>query len=515
MEITVDTLLSRAPRSSYSLCAYSDTTIVGIAPIPSKCLNFAQDIIYYGNTQELDFSKVSNGNFILFSNNNQNDFSDNNCNFIIVNDYNEYRGYIDEIEEIFANEVRLMGIASNMSKIIQTSRNLESLLEYGYTLLNNPIMVSDMSFNYVTSVGTDSIHDEPVWQYAIQNKTFPPNYISSLLGQFSEEQNTEKFRLLMIDKAKTNGLEHAQYSATMVQNNHILGYVKLLDYNHTPSQFDTQVLMQMAVFASIIVGNDMGNTLFNRSINESFIEAILRGRIVDPEEIVKKHDTLNIRLFKYKCVISVNSISGNMPIEQIFLIYRELKNIYLGCHVVILDGSFVVLYDNKDSEEHPPELLDRLASLLLKNRCTANISMPFTKIEDLCTYYNQTIFCNSMRSELAIEHPVLFYSDIYYYHMLDHFGRLVDLKKLIHPVLRTLIQEDEKTEGNLTETLLCYLENQENIATSAKKMGIHYNTMKNRIARITALAQPYVFDSSTRFQIELSACMLRVIKNQG
>jgi DNA-binding PucR family transcriptional regulator len=58
------------------------------------------------------------------------------------------------------------------------------------------------------------------------------------------------------------------------------------------------------------------------------------------------------------------------------------------------------------------------------------------------------------------------------------------LQSFIETTIGPLIAYDEKRNTQLAETLLCYMDGNQNAKTTATRMGIHVNTVRQRLSSI-------------------------------
>lgn len=177
----------------------------------------------------------------------------------------------------------------------------------------------------------------------------------------------------------------------------------------------------------------------------------------------------------------------------------------------MLDNYFVILYDTK--EEDQGRVLSQnteFLSFLQEHECQANFSYPFRDLFDTPQYYQQTLFCISLRDLFVENRPVLFYEDIIEYHMLIHFSSMTNLDFLIHPIVRRLQETDRENNSNYLETLFAYIRHSQDLSKTAQAMFIHYNTLRYRISRIIELTDIDFSNARTIFLISISERILNI-----
>ena len=77
-------------------------------------------------------------------------------------------------------------LSMGLLDILKNGGSFEELLKYGSVQIDKPVMLVDVSYNYLDSAGTENIDDEPVWEYTVKNG-FMPNYFLNSMAK--EEKN--------------------------------------------------------------------------------------------------------------------------------------------------------------------------------------------------------------------------------------------------------------------------------------------------------------------------------------
>lgn len=106
------------------------------------------------------------------------------------------------------------------------------------------------------------------------------------------------------------------------------------------------------------------------------------------------------------------------------------------------------------------------------------------------------------------------YNNVFVEIMLS-FRDKTNLENLIHPIVKFLSTLDSEKNSNLTETLFCYLQHNQDINLTSKALHIHYNTLKYRIKRISELTNIDFHDSDLLFKIQLTQKVLQIIHHNS
>jgi purine catabolism regulator len=83
-----------------------------------------------------------------------------------------------------------------------------------------------------------------------------------------------------------------------------------------------------------------------------------------------------------------------------------------------------------------------------------------------------------------------------------------DLHDFVCDAIGPLVEHDTQTDGELVETLAVWLETR-NMAEAARRMHVHYNTLKNRLERIEGIVGPVMADSARALECEIAIYITR------
>lgn len=105
--------------------------------------------------------------------------------------------------------------------------------------------------------------------------------------------------------------------------------------------------------------------------------------------------------------------------------------------------------------------------------------------------------------------PVMSFSSLEYHQLVLGTRPSADLVQLAGRQLAPLIDHDAKQRGgSLVETLQVYLECCGNLEATARRLAVHPNTLRGRMARIGELLDRDLQDASTRLDLQLAVATL-------
>jgi len=83
-----------------------------------------------------------------------------------------------------------------------------------------------------------------------------------------------------------------------------------------------------------------------------------------------------------------------------------------------------------------------------------------------------------------------------------------DLADFVLHAIGALVDHDRTNAGDLVETLAIWLETR-NVAETARRMGVHYNTLKHRLERIETILGPLMNDAGRLLECEVAIYVAR------
>ena len=262
-------------------------------------------------------------------------------------------------------------ISADLLDMLQEGCSIQQIMDYSYKILENPIMLVDVTFNYEASAGTEFLDDEPVWEYTIKNGFMPNYYLNHIAGI----DNFDAVETSVLEENAGGPLNSPQITVKVVQAGRLMGYLILLQKNHDISVNDNTLLQLISGFLSIKMIRKLGNDDFRFSVIENFLTSIIRNKITSPEEIESRQELFGIKLYDVLHVINIEVTDFRTSDERKYNLLRKVRKFFDRNNVIQLNDYIVVLYDTKtQSEAFSPEMLQDLADLLGRYNCVANIS---------------------------------------------------------------------------------------------------------------------------------------------
>ena len=172
MEISVERILDLLPSDAQILCRRPTAKIIGLKQLRELDTAYSPDYLYISKAPDLTEQTLPpQGNFLLCTKQEvPPDTLAAQGNLMVVHSVAAYVTLIEQISGLLSEESKLDNISRTLISIIHGGGDIHKLMEYAYSILNNPLMLVDISFNLIAHAGTSVLRNEDAWRYALDNQ---------------------------------------------------------------------------------------------------------------------------------------------------------------------------------------------------------------------------------------------------------------------------------------------------------------------------------------------------------
>lgn len=124
------------------------------------------------------------------------------------------------------------------------------------------------------------------------------------------------------------------------------------------------------------------------------------------------------------------------------------------------------------------------------------LSRPVSALAEIPAVYATLRRALAVLGRMGVQGHVIGQNELALYSTLFETHDRTSLAAFLEATLGAMTSHDRKRNSGLAETLLCYFENNQNARTTAQSLGIHVNTVRQRLATIEDLIGPW--GSATR-----------------
>ena len=426
--------------------------------------------------------------------------------FVLIDGNTELMELFQRIRKFFGSEKFLVQSNKILMKASQQGLSVQELLDLACGILGNPIMFVDVALCLICYSNGATEPDEPFWKETIEAGHMPQYYVKAVQSNFSDSNRT------VILEWMPECAKHRIAFAKVFVCNTPVGYIKLLEYNR---RFTSADLELMELLCRIVAIEMRSNAQMSEQQQfrktDVFLLMLLNQKLHDEASIRDRMYLLNIQLRENLFVLCLESEEEmtfpekNYYVKQVFqdILGTQLCTVYNQQVVFLLDTQ-------KQPESYVAELRDRLTPHLEEHRLRAGISSVFYDLTCFAQSNQEASGTLKIMRKIPLERRFYGYSDLVVYHIIEASLQLHGLSAFRSAVLLKLAEDSKGKSYDLINTLDTYLNCNQDLSCSAKKLFIHYNTMKYRVNRISELTNFDFSDSMAVLHLQLcfAACRL-------
>ncbi|MBV7274340.1 helix-turn-helix domain-containing protein [Clostridium sp. PL3] len=426
-------------------------------------------------------------------------------NLIVLKDNIDLFIIFNEVQDIL---MRFNKWSSKLMNSLISNKGLQQILNIGYELIENPIILFDTSFKILSHIRVNEL-DESLWKEALIKGYFPKEYISKIIS-FKCVEKVYKSRFPVLENLPSEKYE--KMVSNIIIHNKIVAHLKVFQHNRPFSKSD----FELVSFLCSVISSEMQKIKFFQSTKgvmyEYFIADLLDGKIKEEDLIEERIKYLDLNFKENLYVLSVaidNFDNENSPISQI----RDyLENILSGGRSIIYKDYIVIIITSNKTTVSEKDLRV-LETFFHNNKLCAGLSRHFTKLTDIHKYFSQSLKSMELGSRIHKKISFFQYNDYAIYDMMNVYSSEA-LKDFYNPSFLTLIEYDKKHNTNYVQTLYIYISNDKNKVASADLLHIHRNTLNYRIAKINEIMQVDLNNRDLLFHINLSFKILEFVNKR-
>ena len=426
-------------------------------------------------------------------------------NMIIAKDDASAGPIIEDIVRLFDDQAKISNFAYGLMSISCESSNVQKVLDAGYSILNNPLLLVDTSFSLIAHSGAYAGINDSTISYCLEKGQMPEVFLNDMVNETYQQTDPDFPGILVMDAPDGKG--SAINSVRVIRDGQLLGYVKLFEYNHPSTFIEKNCLMILAGFVALSLVDSLPRLPNAKVQIEDFLTDIFSRKLVSSEAIENRVALYHLDTNRELQVISIKYDRLVTSIDQLYFYKRQLQTAF-NTSMVTFYNQLIIMVVFEDTLK---EKRQNLENFLKDHHLYCGISMKFKYYTSLYKYYSQTLACLDIRSYFNLDDHIIDYSEWNLVHMFLHFQDYCSLEELIPEDVRILQEIDHAKGSNLTETLFSFVHNRQDITNSAAEMHLHYNTMKYRINRILELTDIVFTDPKIMYRIIIAEKAMSII----
>jgi DNA-binding PucR family transcriptional regulator len=424
---------------------------------------------------------------------------------------------------------RAAALQNDLIDLALGERGITALVDRLATAVGNPVALADQLFHLIASSPSEA-HGDRHRREAIQSRGTPRRVLDDpLVGAH--------FRLVADRRAPTlfpafpeHGMDQRRLMAPVLAGEEILGYVTVLEERPFDDQLPATLEQAAKILAVELLKQRVALETELHLITD-FLGDLLSGRYAKRDAIVSRAGFLGIDLFRSWVVLIVESddldalteaVRTTNPVTALHRLFETVRRFVRqrlpGGIVVVQSEGIVVLHPAPaqiESAASGPratarELRLEIARWLPGVTTSIAISGVCRCLEDFPVRYAEARRALDVSRGLRRRDQTVALEELGLYGLLFRREDQEELARFSDRLLGAVIAYDRRRGTRLVETLDVYLSEGAGFRATARRLGIHLNTLRARLQRIEEVAGLDLADPRTRLDLQIALEIARV-----
>jgi sugar diacid utilization regulator len=405
--------------------------------------------------------------------------------------------FIPENNKVYQYVIRLLSAIATAN----ADKGLQNLIEIGYQMLENPILITDKSWKAIAMTSNVEIPDDTGWNEFLTNGLLSAESVTSGIRENLAEridQSTAPFRWQSPD------MKYARLFNKLTLNGKSIATISVIEYNRSFTENDYILLEILGKAVTAEMQKSQFQQFTRGMLFEQLIENLLEGRLKDAKFIEDRVKLLNIGINKYIYVLVIDVIDFDSKQYSVSYMRDMLEKMIRGGRALIYDNKIIIIVSYACAEAIWKKELKDFAVFLKKNNMRCGISRPCTQLSEIRFFYEQALDALRVGTHMDYEKNIYPYEQYAIYHIAEACSKPGGPGFFCHPALKKLIAHDHENKTSFTNSLYQYIRHFRNISNTANILHLHRNTMIYHLQRIEEIMGISLSDYDTMQMIELS-----------
>ena len=267
------------------------------------------------------------------------------CTLVSVSGTADTFSLCNTVWKLLEEEIRTSKSILKLLKVKKSKTTLQELLDLGYEILGNPLLLVDVSLCFIAHAGGNTPTQEPLWEWTLSKGYVTDQYIEQIHMDMMEDLSGGSKADFVWEKGILN---HDQLVYKIKDNGKPVAYLKVLALNKPISDSDLEIVEALGNSILYFLLESTNTYTPSSPLAESFLIALLNEKLYDKDAIEERIHQFNIKLYDYISVIVVELTKEYMQdINKIYVLKRVLQNFLARNTIVYYKGFLVAIFDTK------------------------------------------------------------------------------------------------------------------------------------------------------------------------
>jgi len=416
------------------------------------------------------------------------------------------------VHERYALMQKSLQIHNTLTRLVLTGDNLEALAKALTNLVHCPVTIEDPNFQLLTYASLEEV--DQARQATIEQGRTPPNLLMELEHRGVLDQLHRSLRPVRIPPLPERGLEFERIIAPIVAGQELYGYVCILLCDREADELDMIAIEHAATVAALIL-------LKEKAVYEA--EQRLKSALL--EGLLARDGDLHNRL-----IAQAHRFGYDLTRNQQILLLRPRRDLSLSrlsqwvqsrllnwgtSGLIVERGRYLVLLLPSEQTRDGELLAHRLRESGAKDGydLLIGIGRAYPGLDQILESYEEAREAIEIGPSL-IGTAVVSFDNLGVLHWLPHLPPAVREKNPFNRPIQILSEYDARRHTNLLETLETYLDTGRNAKETARRLFLHRNTLRQRLAKISFLCQVNLDDPFASLNLLLAIKDIKLRQNR-
>lgn len=397
-------------------------------------------------------------------------------------------------------------LITELSRTFLQCKSLEQLILEGYRALKNPLIVTDHNQKILYYTDPDRV-SSPIYRTILASEYIPVGHplIDELSSSWSAadtlfftSETKDLFPILC--KPLTVG------TATV-------GYLHIMQFKHRFDEQDANIAELLGNLLTIELWRTRrSDSRAGQTATERFLRDILDNLLGDQEAVNARQKELGLTFQPHLCAMVFN-LRQSASIDSVHhILFSDLavliRTTLSGTTAFLYKNSVFVLVQSASEITDMAAYLAPILPAVQQYNLTVGISNEMPSISCLREAGYQARKALQLGEVIRPDQSYYRYADYTLHYMMELCLKNESLGSLCPPELHKLIAYGQENGPELLDTLRIYLRCGRSKAETAKKLFVHVNTVKYRIAQIQEITNLDLSDDETALSLLLAFKMI-------
>lgn len=423
----------------------------------------------------------------------------NNINLLLLSGKTELETVFNLVQDIFISSQEMQSNAPRFLDSLVHGRGLQHILDIGYELLKNPIVLFDTKSNLIAHSANIET-DDPVNAELLKNGRLSNDTINFIWETDHQKSlNTKRYPYYF----KSEKLKYNRIVGNIYNDKKKVALMVVWENERPFNDKDIDLVAQLCE----IISSEMQRSEYYRNMKdvlfESFMADLLDGKTKYIEPAIKRFNSMDWKLKRYLFLLVIDISGFDSSFREISRIRDTIEYMIKDCRAFIYNHRVLALISRDTAELRPSDELKDLSQFLRDNSMYAGISKCFSNMAEIQVYFTQAVKAIELGSHIS-DKVIFPYEEYQIFRLLEAGAAQEDLMRLCHSALLTLLEHDKGNNTDYLKTLYIYLANGQDSSNTAIAMHTHRNTVLYRVSRIKELLDIDFKNGELVFQLMLS-----------